>query len=192
MAAVKAQSEESKYIKRINEQMKQVFKFSKQNDISFLLQPWERAVRESGLKFKRGDLGNLIIANTKSNRNSVIKLMREINKQNAQTMRDYRKSIRNEINRDRKKGEKKATEQEINERIIQHAKTEFLGEMLDVLYGGGYGPDVSVIMRDANRSYTNFYNAVDKIDELYRRVKNDINKPAVFSQNDVDAGIFPF
>lgn len=163
MPKKRAQSAESKYIKRINEQVKNVFEFTSKTGNQSLLYAWERAIRDSGLSYKRSKKGHLIVANTKKNQADATKLIKSIEKWNAKTVRDYRRMIRAEL----KKEGKKATEEAITKRIQQHTEAQNLEAMFDVLYKAGYRSDVLNVM---NQGKDNFYNAVDEITELYNLI----------------------
>lgn len=197
MAKRKKQPAASKYIKRINEQMKNVFEFSHATGLQEPLLPWSKAVRESGLVYKRSDKGHLVIANTAANRAIISNLKKSVKEHGAKSLTDYKKSIKRELEKEKKKSAPKAkktsrksgkksppkvTKEEIEKRMQQKVKSQTLEEMLDVLYKKGY-------YTETRRGSMNFYDFVDKIEKLYNEV---ISAPNEYENYDFENGDYPF
>lgn len=95
--AIRQQSEESKLIKRLNQQLKEVSEVVKEGE-NHLLARWSRALRESGLAYSQNKgTGRYRIENTAENRENITDLQRTIEKYKPQTVREYKKEIRAEL-----------------------------------------------------------------------------------------------
>lgn len=101
---VRAQSEEQKFIKRINEQLADISRISNISEQNPLVAAWSRAIRESGLEFtKDKGTARYRIKNTAENREKAVNLMRTMDKYKPQTAGEYRKKIREELAAEAKK-----------------------------------------------------------------------------------------
>ena len=113
---LRAQSEESKVIKRVNEQMKQLTNFIPPDDNNYFA-AYKRALDKSGVEYVRKTDANgvdrYVIRNTKANQQKVDDLRRELDRQKARSMREIRQEVIQEV----KQAGKKATKQEIDERL---------------------------------------------------------------------------
>lgn len=95
--AIRQQSEESKLIKRLNQQLKEVSEVVQEGE-NHLLARWSRALRESGLTYSQDKgTGRYRIENTEENRKNITDLQRTIEKYKPQTVREYKKEIRSEL-----------------------------------------------------------------------------------------------
>lgn len=95
---MRAQSEEQKFIKRINEQLADINRISNISEQNSLVTAWSRAIRESGLDFtKDKGTARYRIKNTAENREKAVNLMRTIDKYKPQTAGEYRKKIKEEL-----------------------------------------------------------------------------------------------
>lgn len=95
--AIRQQSEESKLIKRLNQQLKEVSEVVSEGE-NHLLARWSRALRESGLAYSQDKgTGHYRIENTAENRENITDLQRTIEKYKPQTVREYKKEIRAEL-----------------------------------------------------------------------------------------------
>lgn len=110
------QSEESKAIKRVNEQMKNLTNWIAPEDNNYIA-AYVRALDKSGIDYiiKTAPDGSdrYVIRNTKENRQKVDALRSELHNQKARTMRD----IRAQISRDLKKEGQKATKQAVEKEL---------------------------------------------------------------------------
>ena len=157
---MRAQSEEQKFIKRINEQLADISRISNISEQNPLVAAWSRAIRESGLDFtKDKGTARYRIKNTAENREKVVNLMRTIDKYKPQTAGEYRKKIKEELTAEAKKklaaeverrkvmGERRLTRAErrafiagqtskkaVSERIRVKSLDRKLQYMLDVIY----------------------------------------------------------
>lgn len=113
---LRAQSEESKVIKKVNEQMKQLTNFIPPDDNNYFA-AYKRALDKSGVEYVRKTDANgvdrYVIRNTKANQQKVDDLRRELDRQKAKSMREIRQEAIQEV----KQAGKKATKQEIDERL---------------------------------------------------------------------------
>lgn len=101
------QSEESKQIKRLNEQLKQVSKLTDKDESNPILTPWSRAIRESGLEYSKE--GNRYkIRNTKANREKLGQISEKLKEYRAQTVSDFNKEVKKEL---KAEAEKKSKEE---------------------------------------------------------------------------------
>ena len=157
---MRAQSEEQKFIKRINEQLADISRISNISEQNPLVAAWSRAIRESGLDFTK-DKGTTRyrIKNTAENREKAVNLMRTIDKYKPQTAGEYRKKIKEElateakqklaaeVERRKAEGERRLTRAEsrafiagqtskeaVAERIRLKSLDRKLQYMLDVIY----------------------------------------------------------
>lgn len=157
MAQIVNQSPESKYIKRINEQLAEVNRLLEKEaqgvDSNPLIARWSRAIRESGLDFSKEN-GRYKIRNTKENRAKVTALENAIKNYKPQTAGEFRANIKKELKeeakktakrfykgdtkkeqRKRKKLEKHLTSPEkIRERVRAHLQEYEIQNMLDYIY----------------------------------------------------------
>lgn len=147
--AIRQQSEESKLIKRLNQQLKEVSEVVKEGE-NHLLARWSRALRESGLSYSQDKgTGRYRIENTAENRENITDLQRTIEKYKPQTVREYKKEIRAELReeaeqiaereeltgRERKSFVKEYTSKEqIQERIAAKGVEREIQSMLNLVY----------------------------------------------------------
>lgn len=101
------QSEESKYIKRINQQLADVAALAGDTADNPALADWSRAVRESGLDYTYKD-GRYTVRNTKENQAKVDQLDAKIREYSPKTVGDLRADAKRELEREAKQ---KAVEQ---------------------------------------------------------------------------------
>ena len=95
---MRAQSEEQKFIKRINEQLADISRISDISEQNPLVAAWSRAIRESGLDFtKDKGTARYRIKNTAENREKAVNLMRTMDKYKVKTAGEYRKKIKEEL-----------------------------------------------------------------------------------------------
>ena len=110
MAQIRNQSPESKYIKRINEQLAEVNRLLTKEapgvENNPLIAKWSRAIRESGLEFSKEN-GRYKIRNTKENRKKVKDLETALKKYKPQTAGEYRADIKKELENEAKKTAKR-------------------------------------------------------------------------------------
>ena len=175
---VRAQSEEQKFIKRINEQLADISRISNISEQNPLVAAWSRAIRESGLDFTK-DEGTVRyrIKNTAENREKAVNLMRTIYKYKPQTAGEYRKKIKEEltaeaeqklaaeVKRREEAGEQQLTKAELRAFIAGQTSKKVVAErisiknierkiqnMLDVIYNqtGNYsiGEELSKLTKD--------------------------------------------
>ena len=175
---MRAQSEEQKFIKRINEQLADISRISNISEQNPLVAAWSRAIRESGLDFTK-DEGTVRyrIRNTAENREKAVNLMRTIDKYKPQTAGEYRKKIKEEltaeaeqklaaeVKRREEAGEQQLTKAELRAFIAGQTSKKAVAErisiknierkiqnMLDVIYNqtGNYsiGEELSKLTKD--------------------------------------------
>lgn len=95
---MRRQSEEQKYIKRINQQLADVSRISNITEQNPLVAAWSRAIRESGLEFtKDKGTARYRIKNSAENRDKVVNLMRTIDKYKPQTAGEYKAAVKAEL-----------------------------------------------------------------------------------------------
>lgn len=115
-APARAQSEESKVIKRVNEQMKNLTNWIAPEDNNYI-SAYVRALDKSGVDYviKTAPDGSdrYVIRNTKENRQKVDALRSELNKQKARTMRDIRSQISSDLQKKGQKVTKEAVDKEL-------------------------------------------------------------------------------
>ena len=157
---MRAQSEEQKFIKRINEQLADISRISNISEQNSLVAAWRRAIRESGLEFtKDKGTAQYRIKNTAENREKAVNLMLTMDKYKTQTAGEYRKKIKEELAAEAKKklaaeverrkaaGERRLTRDERRAFIAGQTNKEAVAErirvknidrkiqyMLDVIY----------------------------------------------------------
>lgn len=110
------QSEESKVIKRVNEQMKNLTNWIAPEDNNYI-SGYIRALDKSGIDYiiKTAPDGSdrYVIRNTKENRQKVDALRSELNKQKVRTMRDIRAQISSDLKKEGQKVTKQAVDKEL-------------------------------------------------------------------------------
>ena len=192
MARIRQQSEESKYIKRINEQLSEVSKLVNVTDDNPLLTKWSRAIRESGLKFSKDEgTSRYRIENSAENRAKVEQLQRAIAKHTPSTVGEYKTEIREELTKEARQVTKhldpKAAEQyikayanktAIQERIEVHAIERKIKHMLEVIYdqtgNKDIGAELSALTSGKTKGQRNsamIYNVFGRISDEYRRIQ---------------------
>lgn len=188
------QSEESKYIKRINEQLADIHRYTSKVDDNTLVTPWSKAVRSSGLEFTKTPEGRYKIANTKANQSKVADLQRAIDKYKPQTVGEYKKTVKEELKRESAKiAERKGlkgkhrtkyirqatTRPKIEERARAKLYSAKLQSMLDYMYitspdiGHNLGQFLSSLTKGKKRAEidTEIFNAVTGvITDEYKRL----------------------
>lgn len=146
---IRQQSEESKLIKRLNQQLKEVSEVVSEGE-NHLLARWSRALRESGLAYSQDKgTGRYRIENTAENRENITDLQRTIEKYKPQTVREYKKEIRAELQeeaeqiaeregltgRERKSFVKEYTgKEQVQERIAAKGVEREIQSMLNLVY----------------------------------------------------------
>lgn len=189
---LKKQSEESKYIKRINEQMADVFeKLAHEEYENPLASAWSRAIRESGVEFTQ-DLGTgrYRIKNTSFNRELVNELQRTIAKYNPKTIGEYKKEIKKELEKEAKtitkstdfKSDKQKREfikkytskANIQKRIEVHGIEREIQNMLTVIYQyqGDENP-LAVELSEAAQGLKYSQRDSAKIYDIFGRIKDE-------------------
>lgn len=157
MAQIFNQSPESKYIKRINEQLAEVNRLLTKEapgvENNPLIAKWSRAIRESGLEFSKEN-GRYKIRNTKENREKVKDLETALKKYKPQTAGEYRADIKKELENEAKKTAKRfyksntkkdkqkrkklekhlVSKEKIQERVKAHLQEYEIQNMLDYIY----------------------------------------------------------
>lgn len=122
--AIRQQSEESKLIKRLNQQLKEVSEVVSEGE-NHLLARWSRALRESGLNYSQDKgTGRYRIENTAENRENITDLQRTIEKYKPQTVREYKKEIRAEL---REEAEQIATREGLTRRETKALVRQYTG-----------------------------------------------------------------
>ena len=132
MAMIFNQSEASKAIKRLNEQLKEIDKLTAPGQDNPLITRYSRAFRESGIEFtKDKDTNRYRIRNTKANREKIRALESKLSdKKRFQTAGEYKKQVRAQL----KKEGKKPTAQAVKARISEIAEGSKIQSMLNVIY----------------------------------------------------------
>ena len=199
---VRAQSEEQKFIKRINEQLADISRISNISEQNPLVAAWSRAIRESGLDFtKDKGTARYRIKNTAENREKAANLMRTIDKYKPQTAGEYRKKIKEElaaeankklaaeVERRKAMGERRLTRAErrafiagqtskkaVAERIRVKSLDRKLQYMLDVIYNqtGDYtlGEELSKLTKGIPLNMRD----TSKIYDLAGRISDDFRR----------------
>lgn len=191
MAKIIGQSEESKYIKRINEQLAEVSRLAKDDTENPLITAWSRAIRESGLEFSKEGM-RYKIRNTKENQKKVEKLQRGISKYQPQTAGEYKKKIKKELKEEAKKTakrffpkdekkqkayiKKKLSRKEVSVRIKEHFEDISIESQLSYLYQAlgsrDIGERLSALTKGipaAKRNKRKILNEFGRISKAYRR-----------------------
>ena len=177
MAQIFNQSPESKYIKRINEQLADVNRLLAKEapgvENNPLIAKWSRAIRESGLEFPKEN-GRYKIRNTKENREKVKELETALKKYKPQTAGEYRADIKKELEKEakktanrfykgstkkdkqkRKKLEKHLVSKEkIQARIKAHLQEYEIQNMLDYIYQYEGNKDFGRVLSDISSGKT--------------------------------------
>lgn len=198
MARVQTQSEESKYIKKINQQMKDVFeKLAHDEGENPLAAVWSRAVRESGLTFSQ-DLGTgrYRIENTKANRENIQGLISSIAKYKPQTIGEYKQEIKQELtqeatqiaaakqldDKEREKFIKQYTSKKaVAKRVEIHGIEREINSMLKVIYSvqgknAELGEELSEAasgLKYSERDSAEIYDIFGRIREEVLRIQRD-------------------
>ena len=157
MAQIRNQSPESKYIKRINEQLADVNRLLTKDapgvEDNPLIAKWSRALDESGLEFSK-EGGRYKIRNTEENRKKVSNLENALKRYQPQTAGEYRANVKKELKEeaekiakrfykeDTKEAEKKRkkvvkhllSREKIQKRIKAHLQAYEIQNMLDYIY----------------------------------------------------------
>lgn len=157
MAQINNQSIESKYIKRINEQLAEVNRLLTKDapgvEDNPLIAKWSRAIDESGLEFSK-EGGRYKIRNTEENRKKVSDLEKALKKYKPQTAGEYRSNIKKELEEEAKKTAKRfykddtkeakkkrknlvkhlVSKEKIQERVKSHLQAYEIQNMLDYIY----------------------------------------------------------
>lgn len=126
------QSEESKYIKRTNEQLKSLYNYIPGTENNYIA-PYKRAFKEAGIETTTKMVNGeevLTIRNTKENRQKIDTLRRALKDENAKTMSDIRREAAKEI---KERGEK-VTKWNIDNELAQKASYAKLENNLDFVY----------------------------------------------------------
>lgn len=157
MAQIRNQSPESKYIKRINEQLADVNRLLTKDapgvEDNPLIAKWSKAIDESGLEFSK-EGGRYKIRNTEENRKKVSNLENALKRYKPQTAGEYRANVKKELKEeaekiakrfykeDTKEAEKKRkkvvkhllSREKIQKRIKDHLQAYEIQNMLDYIY----------------------------------------------------------
>ena len=157
MAQIFKQSPESKYIKRINEQLAEVNRLLTKDapgvEDNPIIAKWSRAIAESGLEFSK-EGGRYKIRNTKENRKKVSNLENALKRYKPQTAGEYRAAVKKELEEEAKKTAKRfykddtkenkqqrkklvkhlTSIEEIQERVKAHLQAYEIQNMLDYIY----------------------------------------------------------
>lgn len=126
------QTEESKAIKRINENLKSLYNYIPGTDNNYI-SAYKRAFKDAGIETTKKRINGeevLTIRNTKENREKVDKLRRALSDEGAKTMTDIRKEARQEL---KAKG-RKATQSNIDEELKTKRSYARLDTNLDLVY----------------------------------------------------------
>lgn len=126
------QSEESKAIKRINENMRSLYNYIPGTDNNYL-SAYKRAFRDAGIETTKKRINGeevLTIRNTKENREKVDALRRALSDEGAKTMSDIRKEARSEL---KAKG-RKTTQSNIDEELKTKRSYARIDTNLDIVY----------------------------------------------------------
>lgn len=152
---MREQSEESKVIKRVNEQMKQLSNYIPPDDNNYFA-AYKKALDKSGVEYTRktdaNGIDRYVIRNTKENREKVDALRRELDRNKARSMRDLRREAIQEV----KGAGKKVTEENIKERLKYKRAFAELESNADFVYareGKNGGGKLSKII-DKMRGYS--------------------------------------
>ena len=157
MAQIRNQSPESKYIKRINEQLAEVNRLLTKDapgvEDNPLIAKWSRAIDESGLEFSK-EGGRYKIRNTEENRKKVSNLENALKRYKPQTAGEYRTNVKKELEEEAKKTAKRfykddtkenkqkrkklvkhlVSREKIQARVKAHLQAYEIQNMLDYIY----------------------------------------------------------
>lgn len=126
------QTEESKAIKRINENMRSLYNYIPGTDNNYIA-AYKRAFKDAGIETTKKRINGeevLTIRNTKENREKVDELRRALSDEGAKTMSDIRKEARSEL---KAKG-RKATQSNIDEELKIKRSYARIDTNLDIIY----------------------------------------------------------
>lgn len=126
------QSEESKAIKRINENMRSLYNYIPGTDNNYIA-AYKRAFKDAGIETTKKKINGeevLTIRNTKENREKIDALRRALSDEGAKTMTDIRKEARSEL---KAKG-RKATQSNIDEELKTKRSYARIDTNLDIVY----------------------------------------------------------
>lgn len=126
------QTEESKAIKRINENLKSLYNYIPGTDNNYI-SAYKRAFKDAGIETTKKRINGeevLTIRNTKENRKKVDALRRALSDEGAKTMIDIRKEARQEL---KAKGHK-ASQSNIDEELKTKRSYARLDNNLDLVY----------------------------------------------------------
>lgn len=133
------QSEQSKLIKRINEQIKQLYKFIPSEDNNYL-SAYYRAIDNAGLETSYNIVNGEkveVIRNTAANREKAAILMRELHDRKSRSMREIREAAKKAV----KERGQKVTKQNIESQLAVMSAYASLESNLDFVYKSG-DPDL--------------------------------------------------
>ena len=129
-------TEEGKWIKRTNEQLKGIYGFSDIDDNKYIA-AWERVFENAGLEEGKDFIRKTVngvdvpyLRNTKENRDKVDKIRKTIIEENAHTLRD----IRMEAIRQLKEEGRKATKTNIDDKLEEMKAYATLESNADFIY----------------------------------------------------------
>ncbi len=126
------QSEQSKLIKRVNEQIKQLYKFIPSEDNNYL-SAYYRAIDNAGLETSYNIVNGEkveVIRNTAANRDKAAVLMRELHDRKARSMREVREMAKQTV---KDKG-LKSTKRNIENQLAIMSAYASLESNLDFVY----------------------------------------------------------
>lgn len=129
------QSEQSKLIKRINEQIKQLYKFIPSEDNNYL-SAYYRAIDSAGLETSYNIVNGEkveVIRNTAANREKAAVLMRQLHDRKARSMREIREAAKQAV----KERGLKPTKQNIEKQLAVMSAYASLESNLDFVYKSG-------------------------------------------------------
>lgn len=139
------QTEQSKLIKRVNEQIKQLYKFIPSEDNNYL-SAYYRAIDNAGLETSYNIVNGEkveVIRNTAANREKAAAFMRELHDRKARSMREIREAAKKAV---KEKGQK-ATKQNIESQLAIMSAYASLESNLDFVYKSG-DPDLIRLVDD--------------------------------------------
>ena len=167
------QTDESKAIKRINENMRSLYNYIPGTDNNYIA-AYKRAFKAAGIETTKKRINGeevLVIRNTKENREKVDALRRALSDENAKTMTDIRKEARQEL---KAKG-LKATKENIEEELQTKKSYAMLNTNLDMIYKN----------KGSDSSATNLYKMIkglsrgkykDNYDAVVRAIDDYVSK----------------
>lgn len=139
------QSEQSKLIKRINEQIKQLYKFIPSEDNNYLA-AYYRAIDNAGLETSYNIVNGEkveVIRNTAANREKAAVLMRQLHDRKARSMREIREMAKQAV---KDKG-LKPTKRNIENQLSVMSAYASLESNLDFVYKSG-DPELTRLVDD--------------------------------------------